>query len=445
MAQEAVRIFLSYTRKDQAHVERLYQQLREAGFAPWMDTQDLLPGQRFKHQIKKEIRQADFFLACLSRNSIDKRGFIQQEIKEALDVLQEKLDSDIFLIPVRLEDCEVPESLREFHWANLYEEQGLPKLLQAIRAGIANQREAPIEEEAGQVKSITEQFPSQEGLGVGTKFSFETVTVDAKGKIVKRIKGEAVQQSIDLGNGVNLEMVLIPAGTFLMGSPENEEGRSDDESPQHRVTVAPFYMGKYSVTQAQWEAVMGNNPSNFKGANRPVEQVSWEDAQEFCQRLNKNFRSLGDFGSLPFRLPSEAEWEYACRAGTTMPFYFGETITTELANYDGNYTYASGTKGTYREQTTDVGSFPPNAFGLYDMHGNVWEWCADPWHDNYDGAPTDGSVWEKAGNASYRLLRGGSWDYRPGYVRSAYRDDSSPAFHYDFIGLRLVVVGARTL
>jgi formylglycine-generating enzyme required for sulfatase activity len=187
----------------------------------------------------------------------------------------------------------------------------------------------------------------------------------------------------DLGDGVTLKMVAIPPGTFLMGSPEMEEGHSDDESPQHEVKVTSFFMGKYPVTQAQWQAVaslsqikkkLTPNPSAFKGTDRPVEQVSWYDAVEFCNRLSQQT-------GRPYRLPSEAEWEYACRAGMTTPFHFGETITPKLANYNGNVTYGKGVKGEYREQTTPVGSFGVgNKFGLYDMHGNVSEWCADHWH-----------------------------------------------------------------
>jgi formylglycine-generating enzyme required for sulfatase activity len=277
-------------------------------------------------------------------------------------------------------------------------------------------------------------------------FEFEVVTVNAKGREIKRTRGKAYQQIEDLGKGVILEMVYIPGGTFLMGSPENEEGRFDFEGPQHEVTVAPFYMGKYPVTQEQWEVVMGNNPSYFKGAKRPVENVSWDDVQEFLRKLNERVCSNRFSGQeerlkpslqTEYRLPSEAEWEYACRAGTTTPFYFGETITTDLANYNGNYTYASGPKGEYRKQTTDVGSFQPNVFGLYDMHGNVWEWCADPWHNNYQGAPTDGSVWELSGG-SRRVLRGGSWSDHPRLVRCAAQDDFSPSVRSYIIGFRLV-------
>jgi formylglycine-generating enzyme required for sulfatase activity len=159
---------------------------------------------------------------------------------------------------------------------------------------------------------------------------------------------------------------------------------------------------------------MGNNPSNFKGAKRPVEQVSWNDAEAFCKRLAEKTGRV-------YRLPSEAEWEYACRAGTTTPFYFGETITTDLANYNGSYTYGSELKGKYRQQTTEVGKFSPNAFGLYDMHGNVSEWCKDTWHKNYDGAPNDGSAWVMESNNDYRMLRGGSWSLEPWYCRSAVR------------------------
>ena len=213
---------------------------------------------------------------------------------------------------------------------------------------------------------------------------------------IHRYSAQATGFVQDLGNETQLEMMLIPSSKFMMGSPEDELERYSHESPQHQVTVQPFFMGKYAVTQAQWQVVaslpkvsreLNSDPSKFKGVNRPVEQVSWYDAVEFCDRLS---RSTGK----SYRLPSEAEWEYACRAGTTTPFHFGETMTSDLANYRATETYGAGVKGTYRGETTVVGSFEAaNAFGLYDMHGNVWEWCLDDWHDNYEGAPTDGSAW----------------------------------------------------
>ncbi|TAD93461.1 MAG: formylglycine-generating enzyme family protein, partial [Oscillatoriales cyanobacterium] len=244
-------------------------------------------------------------------------------------------------------------------------------------------------------------------------FDFATVTVNSTGQIANRSQGQARVFTDNLGDGITIDMIAIPGGSFVMGSPSTEAGRSSDEGPQHTVTVAPFFMGKYEVTQAQYQAVMGNNPSRFKGAKRPVENVSWDEAVEFCRKLTQKTGKS-------YRLPSEAEWEYACRAGTTTPFYFGDTITPELVNYDGNYPYGAAPKGLYRQQTTDVGSFPPNSFGLYDMHGNVWEWCSDKWHGNYSGAPTDGSSWE-TGTDNNRVLRGGSWNLNAVNCRSANR------------------------
>jgi formylglycine-generating enzyme required for sulfatase activity len=241
----------------------------------------------------------------------------------------------------------------------------------------------------------------------------------------------------DLGNGIELEMIAIPGGTFWMGSPKNEAERSSWESPQHQVTVPSFFMGKYQLTQAQYQAIMGNNPAYFKGDNLPVESVSWNDAVAFCQKLSHRTGKN-------YRLPSEAEWEYACRAGTTTPFSFGDNITTDLVNYDGNYPYKSAPKGKYRQQTTDVGIFPPNAFGLYDMHGNVWEWCEDDWHENYVNAPKDGSAWNNRSGNSDKLIRGGSWDNHARNCRSANRNWYSHAYRNRHYGFR-VLFCSRTL
>jgi formylglycine-generating enzyme required for sulfatase activity len=192
-------------------------------------------------------------------------------------------------------------------------------------------------------------------------------------------------------------------------------------------------LGKYQVTQEEWAAVMRENPSRFKGDDRlPVENVSWNDCQEFIKRLN------GRKDGYVYRLPSEAEWEYACRAGTTTPFSFGETLTTAQANYDGNYPYGGGPKGEYRKKTTRVGSFPPNAWGLHDMHGNVWEWCQDGWYENYDGAPTDGRVREQDSD-NVRVVRGGSWLDYAGGCRSALRNRGAPDYRDGFVGVRLAV------
>jgi len=164
----------------------------------------------------------------------------------------------------------------------------------------------------------------------------------------------------------------------------------------------------------------------------------WDDAKAFCDRLSQHTGQT-------FRLPSEAEWEYACRAGTTTPFYFGETITPDLVNYDGNYPYGKAPEGKYRAETTPVGSFPPNAFGLHDMHGNVWEWCEDVWHENYEGVPTDGSAWETGRDHSYRLLRGGSWHDNAVWCRAALRDKGTPDYRDFNVGLRVVLCAVWTL
>ncbi|MEA5601839.1 SUMF1/EgtB/PvdO family nonheme iron enzyme [Nostoc sp. UHCC 0252] len=264
-------------------------------------------------------------------------------------------------------------------------------------------------------------------------FQFEVVTVDAKGNIANPSNREAKYFIENLGNGVTLEMVEIPGGTFMMGSPEDEAQREKDESPQHQVKVPGFFMGKYEITQAQYQAIMNNNPSNFKGEKRPVEQVSWDDAVEFCKKLSQKTGKT-------YRLPSEAEWEYACRAGTKTPFYFGETITTDLVNYGGNYPYGSAPKGEYRQQTIDVGKFPPNSFGLYDMHGNVWEWCEDVYNGNYIDAPTDGRPWLVGSNKNTKLLRGGGWFIVARNCRSADRSGVARAVRDYDVGFRVVAV-----
>jgi formylglycine-generating enzyme required for sulfatase activity len=267
-------------------------------------------------------------------------------------------------------------------------------------------------------------------------FSFEVVTVNETGQVVSRAQKQARYFTEDLGGGVSLDMVAIPAGEFMMGSPANELNHENNEGPQHRVKISGFFMGRFVVTQAQWQAVMGYNPSRFNGENQPVETVSWHDAQAFCQKLSQQTGRT-------YRLPSEAEWEYACRAGTTTPFHFGPTITPELANYNGNSAYGSGPKGQYHQQTTPVGSFPANQFGLHDMHGNVYEWCLDHLHESYSGAPTDGSAWVENGNSSFgsyfRVLRGGSWLGYPKDCRSASRTRFIPTYGFIISGFRIVM------
>ena len=284
----------------------------------------------------------------------------------------------------------------------------------------------------------------QRDLSKLRRFEFEVVTVNPRGEIIQR-ENKAANYFVEmLSAEVGLEMVEIPSGSFVMGSPEDEAERSSYEGPQHQVSVERFLMGKYPVTQAQWRVVanwekieldLNPEPSRFTGEKLPVEKISWHEAQEFCARLAKRIGK-------DYRLPSEAEWEYACRAGTTTPFHFGETLTTDLANYDGKYTYGNGPSGEYQEKTTPPGSFPANAFGLYDMHGTVWEWCADPWHRNYIAAPNDGSAWTTNADSRSHVVRGGSWFSDPRHCRSAYRDDLDYVFLN--LGFRVVCVPPRT-
>jgi uncharacterized protein (TIGR02996 family) len=233
------------------------------------------------------------------------------------------------------------------------------------------------------------------------------------------------QRTIELGKGVTMTFSFIPAGTYLMGSPKGEEERYDTET-LHRVAVTKgYFLGTGPVTQAQWQAVTGGNPSSFKGDDLPVESVSWQDAQDFC-------RSLGERTGSRFRLPSEAEWEHAARAGTTTPFFFGETITPDRANYDGSYFDGGGPVGVFRERTTPPGTFPPNAWGLHDMHGNVFEWCS-----GRHGERAGGLSFSRAGGQ--RVMRGGSWFDRPIRCRSAYRYWVELGRRDEQVGSRLVL------
>jgi formylglycine-generating enzyme required for sulfatase activity/predicted Ser/Thr protein kinase len=287
--------------------------------------------------------------------------------------------------------------------------------------------------------------------------TFKSITLDEFGKNPRATEGRHQYLEEDLGNGVKLTMVFIRGGKFMMGSPEKEDKRYSSEEPVHQVTVPDFLIGQAVINQAQWQAIaqlppvrrsLTPNPSFYSGNDElPVERVSWNDALEFCDRLTKRTKR-------PYRLPSEAEWEYACRAGTQTPFHFGATITTEYANYRGTDddrgqqgvflgNYGKGPKGIYRGRTVPVKKFEkfsPNAFGLYNMHGNVWEWCMDNWHNNYEGAPIDGSAWldQSADSSSDRVLRGGSWDFSPQYCRSAIRIFLAPDNRYNSIGFRVI-------
>ena len=284
--------------------------------------------------------------------------------------------------------------------------------------------------------------------------AIDFAVVDEKGARLPTEKAAASVFTESLAPGVGIDMVAIPEGAFIMGSPKYEPERRPNEGPQHRVTLSPFFIGAWPITQAQWAAVATAHPgkapraldpfpSFFEGNNLPVETITWNEADEFCRRL-------AEMTGRGYRLPTEAEWEYACRAGSTGPFNVGPTITTDLANYCGeggavcgendgksiasvvyddvsygSGAYDQGPVGTFRGTTTIPGTFRPNRFGLYDMHGNVWEYCLDTASPTYVDAPVDGSANISVGEND-RILRGGSWSHNPAICRSAYREQISP-------------------
>jgi hypothetical protein len=291
------RIFLSYAREDETQVRGVYSRLLDAGFEVWMDKIDLLPGQRWPQEIPRAIRSSDFILIFFSRISVAKRGYIQREFRLALATLEEMPPDAIHTIPIRLDDCQIPEQFRHLQWSDLSEAGEFDRIIRALRFGMEQRQLTPEPALEPQPESISDRDPAFSG---------------AEWPSVAEAPEPTIISQPEFTNSIGMEFVLIPAGEFLMGSPDSDAEADDDEKPAHRVTISqPFYLGKYPVTQAQWEAVMDNNPSQFKGnPNHPVEWVSWDGVQAFLRKLNER-EGDGDY-----RLPTEAQWEYACRAGT---------------------------------------------------------------------------------------------------------------------------------
>ncbi|WP_334311637.1 SUMF1/EgtB/PvdO family nonheme iron enzyme [Dolichospermum planctonicum] len=429
-------VFLSYASEDGKTFARpLYERLIDENYRVWYDEQEIEWGDELKTKITEGLKKSQYGMVVISPKYFAKhKEWTFMEFNHILESGK--------ILPI-LYNIKLPEIQRDH-----------PKEYESIKNWKSISIDQAEAEGIKYIEYIVQQ--TQRKLGVPIKkFDFQTAEISTNllSTVTKTKSAEYFTQN--LRNGVTLEMVSIPGGTFKMGSPENEEGYRSSQSPQHKVTVPPFFMGKYSVTQQQWRVVaalekvnidLKSDPSHFKGDgstsltnNLPVERVSWNDAQEFCARLSR-------MANKTYRLPTEAEWEYACRGGTTTPFYCGETISTDLANYDGNYTYGQGQKGEYREKTTKVGIFPANPFGLYDMCGNVWEWCEDGWHENYINAPIDGSAWTSLG--SKVVLRGGSWVNDPQVCRSASRGGNYGGERggiYNVIGFRVVCVVGRII
>ncbi|MDP3664722.1 MAG: SUMF1/EgtB/PvdO family nonheme iron enzyme [Nitrosomonas sp.] len=368
-------IFIGYSRSDSAIAERLVQRFQQEGWQVFIDRKTPV-GRKWHKEIERELHAARAVVVLWSAASRDSDFVLEEaEYGKRKDIL----------FPAFIERVECPYGFGRIQtadlmgWNHQMEHAGLVQLLASLRVHLNGIGTEPLHSAA----------PTQPVLKPGQTFR------------------DPLQSG---GEGPLL--TVIPAGRFVMGSPENEPGRSDDEGPQHEVIIAqPFALGVYAVTFTEYDrfcsATGRKTPddNDWGRENRPVINVSWHDAQAYRGWLNEQTGQS-------YRLPSEAEWEYACRAGTQTPFYTGERINSEQANF-----------GKAHGRTLPVGSFPSNKFGLYDMHGNVWEWAQDCWHESYQNAPVDGSAWLEAngGACDRRVVRGGSWNYYPQYLRSAIR------------------------
>ena len=457
---DKVKIFISYARVDAEPVAEIYRRLEAAGYDPWIDTEHLLPGVRWREKIEQALREADFFLLCLSAQSKDRRGFIQKEIKTALDLWEEKLHDDIYFIPLRLEDCELPDQISEIQCVNWFESGAWERLEKALRIQseklIGNRPPKP-QPPSPLGKTGSKAPVDGRATGQVQEFPFVTIKLNDQGEEVSQSRGVAKGEIEDLGGGLIIEMIQLQGGEFWMGSTEadsqtafaeakryfknSKEDRYKAETPRHRVNVSPFMMGRYPVTQAQWFEVMGDLPSieaKLRGDDHPVVNVNWTEATEFCKELSRRTKHQ-------YRLPTEAEWEYACRAGTSTPYTFGPTLLPRVANYWWNNPFANGPRQEPLQKTLPVGSLDvANAFGLFDMHGNVWEWCSD-WYggDYYQDCKSQVLVTDPPGpkTGSTRVIRGGGWFFIAVNCRSAYRSFDSPDDRYDDLGFRLVRIG----
>jgi formylglycine-generating enzyme required for sulfatase activity len=449
-------VFLSYSHDSEAHrawVRELAERLVQGGVEVSLDQWDLRPGGDVVRFMDLGIRDADRVLMVCTANYVakaeERKGGAGYEGMIVTGHVARATDTIKFVPIVRDHAGEtlVPRFLGQRLWLDfrndgLFEER-LEELLRELH-GAPRYPKPPLGRNpfAGPEPEGAKAAPGGPSAPASPPpMALSPLTVPSA-----LLRRDGVQWQVDrqdvrvqacevaLGEGESLRLIQIQEGKFEMGSPADEIDRYSVEGPLHRVSLAGYLLGQTPVTQAQWAAVarwprveqdLKSDPSHFKGARRPVEQVSWEQAMEFCRRLSQRT-------GLPFTLPSEAQWEYACRASTTTPFAFGATLTSELANYEATISY----EGRYRGETTEVPSFPANGWGLNDMHGNVWEWCLDTCHDSFEGAPTDGSPW--LGGGSSKLLRGGSWYDSPGFCRSAYRSHFGPGGADYGIGFRVV-------
>ena len=400
-------IFLSYKSEDSEKAQKIAEAIEKKGYTVWWD-RIIPPGRNFDDVIEEELDEAKCVVVLWSEKSI-KAKWVKTEASEG--------DRRGILVPVLIEDVRPPLAFRLMEAAKLKDWDGtslhheFDLLIQSV--GRILNRPAPVDSRR------TEQKGKE---GKGKEEQEEKVKKEQEGLV--RLQGEECTEEKTVTNSIGMKFALIPAGKFSMGSLPDEEGNYDGEGPVHEVTIRkPFYLGIYPVTQQEWQAVMGENPSYFNGDKLPVEQVSWDDVQNFIKKINKKE------GTTTYRLPSEAEWEYAARVGTTTRYSFGDD-KSELDEY-GWYDENSNNK------THPLGQKKSNSWGLYDMHGNVWEWVQDEYHDGYDSAPEDGSAWED-GSGAVRLNRGGSWSSFDWCCQSGLSSSIRPSFSYRDLGFRLL-------
>lgn len=409
-------IFISYAREDRQRVKSLAEALMVRGWSVWWDAR-IRAGQHFDEMIEREIGRASCVIVAWTERSVGSQ-WVRAEAAEALE--QGKL------VPVFLAPVKPPLLFRHVHGFDLQQWQGSADdpLFQRLIEDIAELAGPPSKPQGGPASDVHTDGTAPGARQAGAKHSSKRVPVEPS---VPSMQDPSLPEQA---------MIRIEPGTFLMGCPAGEDGY-DNEKPQHQVRITrPFAIGKYAVTCNEYdafaEATNRDLPEDegWGRGRRPVINVSWEDAVAYAQWLSRETGRR-------YRLPTEAEWEYAARAGTTTPYSTGECIDTDLANYDGNQGWGECPKtGVYREQTLEVGSLPANPWGLHEVHGNVWEWVQDCWHESYQGAPADGSSWE-GGDFTGRVVRGGSWPSAPGTLRSAYRGGSYADSRNGNIGFRL--------
>ena len=453
-------IFISYARDDRSKVEPLAKALNEQGWSVWWD-REIEVGDSFEKVIEQAINEAECVIAVWSVKSVNSE-WVRAEASEGL---RRKI-----LAPVLIEEVEPPLRYRPLHTASLVgwdgstSHSGFKQLVQALTSILSrpaksetqNDEKEPPQPDHSTGKAAKEpppdnnsKPPSNKRLSLGivaigmivilsvivlflflrhkevTKLESNDKSADASTPAVTKKKTDSASITLQktFKNSIGIEFVLIPAGSYTMGS---KSGIGDsDEGPSHVVKISqPFYLQQTEVTQGQWKKVMGDNPSSFEncGDDCPVETVSWEDAHKFINKLNEMENAEA------YRLPTESEWEYAIRAGSATLFSFGDDDKlADNAWFDSN----SDSK-THR-----VGTKKPNAWGLYDMHGNVWEWVEDDGHSNYEGAPSDGSAWIDEPRGTERVMRGGGWGSSARDCRSAYRNSDVPEGRADGVGFRL--------